>query len=71
MGSWIIELAELKSLARTAGGVDSVKRFLTATQDKLRLPYERRTDVFLRQCDLQGQQTKVISCKTKQGIAVS
>lgn len=33
-GSWIIELAELKSLARTAGGVESVKRFLTATQDK-------------------------------------
>lgn len=32
-GSWIIELAELKSLARTAGGVESVKRFLTATQD--------------------------------------
>lgn len=42
MGSWIIELAELKSLARTAGGVDSVKRFLTATQDKYRVPYERR-----------------------------
>lgn len=38
MGSWIIELAELKSLARTAGGVDSVKRFLTATQDKYRVP---------------------------------
>lgn len=36
-GSWIIELAELKSLARTAGGVESVKRFLTATQDKYRI----------------------------------
>ena len=36
-GSWIIELAELKSLARTAGGVESVKRFLTATQDKYRM----------------------------------
>lgn len=54
MGSWIIELAELKSLARTAGGVDSVKRFLTATQDKLRLPYERRADIFLRQCVFAG-----------------
>lgn len=58
MGSWIIELAELKSLARTAGGVDSVKRFLTATQDKLRLPYERRTDVFLRQCVFTGTTNK-------------
>lgn len=58
MGSWIIELAKLKSLARTAGGVDSVKRFLTATQDKLRLPYERRTDVFLRQCVFTGTTNK-------------
>lgn len=39
-GSWIIELAELKSLARTAGGVESVKRFLTATQDKYRIFYK-------------------------------
>lgn len=58
MGSWIVELAELKSLARTAGGVDSVKRFLTATQDKIRLPYERRTDVFLRQCTFAGTTNK-------------
>ena len=54
LGSWIIELAELKSLARTAGGVDSVKRFLSASQDKLRLPYERRADVFLRQVVFAG-----------------
>lgn len=58
MGSWIIELAELKSLARTAGGVDSVKRFLTATQDKYRVPYERRADVFLRQCIFAGTTNK-------------
>lgn len=54
MGSWIIELAELKSLARTVGGVDSVKRFLTATADKYRIPYERRADTFLRQCVFAG-----------------
>lgn len=54
MGSWIIELAELKSLARTAGGVDSVKRFLSATQDKYRIPYERRADIFQRQCVFAG-----------------
>lgn len=58
MGSWIVELAELKSLARTTGGVDSVKRFLTATQDKIRLPYERHTDVFLRQCTFAGTTNK-------------
>ena len=58
MGSWIIELAELKSLARTAGGVDSVKRFLTAVQDKIRLPYERRADIFLRQSVFAGTTNK-------------
>lgn len=58
LGSWIIELAELKSLARTAGGVDSVKRFLSATQDKIRLPYERRTETFSRQCVFFGTTNK-------------
>ncbi|MCD8120812.1 MAG: bifunctional DNA primase/polymerase [Clostridiales bacterium] len=57
-GSWIIELAELKSLARTAGGVDSVKRFLSAKQDKYRIPYERRTKTFLRQCVFAGTTNK-------------
>ena len=57
-GSWIIELAELKSLARTAGGVESVKRFLTATQDKYSIPYERRADTFYRQCVFAGTTNK-------------
>ena len=47
-------MAELKSLARTAGGVESVKRFLSATQDKYRVPYERRADTFYRQCVFAG-----------------
>lgn len=59
IGSWIVELAELKSLARTAGGVESVKRFLTATQDKYRVPYERRADIFLRQCVFAGTTNKL------------
>ena len=50
MGVWIVELAELKSLARTSGGMESVKRFLSASQDRYRQPYERRTDTFLRSC---------------------
>ncbi len=57
-GSWVIELAELKSLARTSGGVESVKRFLSATQDKYRIPYERRADVFLRQNVFAGTTNK-------------
>lgn len=57
-GSWIVELAELKSLTRTIGGPDSVKRFLTATQDKYRVPYERRPDTFLRQCVFAGTTNK-------------
>lgn len=67
MGSWIIELAELKSLARTAGGVDSVKRFLTSSQDKLRLPYERRADIFLRQCVFSGTTNKDDSLSDETG----
>lgn len=58
LGSWIIELAELKSLTRTAGGTDSIKRFLSAQQDKIRLPYERRSETFLRQCTFWGTTNK-------------
>ena len=58
LGSWIIELAELKALARTGGGIDSVKRFLSATQDKYRQPYARRADIFLRQCIFCGTTNK-------------
>lgn len=57
-GTWICEFGELKALARTAGGVDSVKRFLTATQDKYRMPYERRADIYLRQCVFSGTTNK-------------
>lgn len=45
-------------MARTAGGVESVKRFLTATQDKYRIPYERRADTFYRQCVFAGTTNK-------------
>ena len=58
MGTWIVELAELKSLSRTSGGSDSVKRFISATQDRLRLPYERRADTYPRQCTFWGSTNK-------------
>lgn len=38
--------------------VESVKRFLTAAQDKYRVPYERRADIFLRQCVFAGTTNK-------------
>lgn len=53
-GSWTLELAEMKSLSRTSGGVESVKRFLTAQSDKYRAPYARRTDIIPRQCVFAG-----------------
>lgn len=52
--SWINELAELKSFARTKGGFDSIKSFITARQDIYRLPYERRVETFLRHCTFIG-----------------
>ena len=55
---WICELAELKSLARTTGGMESVKKFLTATQDRFRQPYERRADTYLRSCVFMGTTNK-------------
>lgn len=58
MGIWICELAELKSLARTTGGMESVKKFLTATQDRFRQPYERRADTYLRSCVFMGTTNK-------------
>lgn len=54
LGSWIIELAELKSFNRTSGGVDSIKRFLTTRQDKIRLPYDKYDTNFPRQCVFTG-----------------
>lgn len=52
-GVWISELAELKSLSRTSN-VDSVKAFISRTSDKYRIPYERRADIFPRQCVFAG-----------------
>lgn len=49
LGTWICELPELRALARTTTGFDGVKAFLSATQDRIRLKYERRTRVFRRQ----------------------
>lgn len=54
LGIWIVEFGELRSLANTRAGIDGVKRFITASQDKIRLPYARRKDTFYRQCVFVG-----------------
>lgn len=53
-GSWIIEFGELKALMKTAGGIDSVKKFLSATIDHYRLPYDKYPRNFKRQCVFAG-----------------
>jgi predicted P-loop ATPase len=45
-GAWIVEHAELSSIKRSM--VEKVKSFLTATKDRLRLPYGRRVEDFQR-----------------------
>lgn len=57
-GVWIAEFGELKALAKTTSGTDGVKRFISATQDRYRLPYERRADTFLRQTVFCGTTNK-------------
>ena len=52
-GTWINELGELKSFSRTSG-TGAVKRFISATQDRYRIPYERRAETFPRQCVFAG-----------------
>lgn len=54
MGVWIAELAELSSFTRTKSGTDSIKRFITSTEDRYRPPYARRTENFPRQCVFAG-----------------
>jgi predicted P-loop ATPase len=60
LGSWIIELGELKAIARTAGGVESVKQFLSVKQDKIRLPYNKSTEDIPRQCVFGGTTNQAV-----------
>lgn len=47
-GSWIVELGELASLRRAES--DAVKRFISASEDKFRVAYGKRTEDFPRRC---------------------
>lgn len=48
IGSWIIELGELASLNSTE--TENTKNFISATSDKIRLPYDRITSEIKRTC---------------------
>lgn len=52
IGSWIVEIAELASLRSTE--LEVMKNFTSATEDKVRLPYERVTKTFPRTCVFAG-----------------
>jgi hypothetical protein len=51
-GSWILEIPELSSLNRS--DVEQVKAFISRQVDKVRLAYERRAEMYKRQCVLMG-----------------
>jgi predicted P-loop ATPase len=47
-GAWILELPELASFGRS--DIRQIKAFISRTTDKVRLAYDRRADLFPRQC---------------------
>lgn len=47
-GVWIVEIAELHSVAKA--DASAIKAFLSRTADRFRLPYARRSSTILRQC---------------------
>lgn len=48
LGSWILEIGELSSMARAE--VNDLKAFVSRTHDKTRLAWERRAREYARQC---------------------
>lgn len=48
IGSWILEMSELAATRRAER--ESVKQFLSKTEDVFRVPYARHTSTFPRQC---------------------
>lgn len=48
IGAWIVELGELDSFNKTS--IDTMKGFISAREDKIRLPYDKITQRFPRTC---------------------
>lgn len=51
-GAWIIELAELSAMGKS--DINTIKHFLTKTEDRFRAAYARRVTGVARQCILIG-----------------
>lgn len=47
-GSWLLELAEMTDYKKSS--VDAYKAFISSTEDKIRIPYDRSYQIFPRQC---------------------
>lgn len=47
-GVWILEIAELSGMAKAE--IESVKHFVSKTEDRFRVAYGHRTEIFPRQC---------------------
>lgn len=52
IGSWIIEFGELQAFSKAES--KAIKRFVSATEDKTRLAFERSTGYYKRQCVFAG-----------------
>jgi hypothetical protein len=52
MGAWILELPELSSIRKSE--IEEIKAFIAAKHSTVRLSYDRRAEVFLRQCVFMG-----------------
>ena len=52
IGSWIIEFGELQAFSKAES--NAIKRYISATEDKTRLAFERSTGYFKRQCVFAG-----------------
>lgn len=64
-GCWIMELAELASMAKAQ--VEDVKVFMSALQTKVRLAYDRRVTSFPRQCVFMGSTNNLDFLKDETG----
>lgn len=52
LGKWCLELPELANMRKSES--EDVKAFMTYTEDRVRLSYDRRQSTFLRQCIFMG-----------------
>lgn len=64
-GSWIIELPELQGF--TKGEVQDIKAFISAREDKVRLAYAKRAQVYPRQSIMMGSTNEATYLRDQSG----